>query len=215
MLIIITIILVGIFLLNFFLYWIIFLATERKISKFWDIYTIIYLTIWCSSIVLIPIITSSFFAPIFGTKSYFHELSFRMLFSILGIVLVLLALKFGNSVMKINKLRGLAKGKHQLITNGPYKIMRHPMYTSWAALFLGLALIFDSFIALIITPFFLFLLELEGFLEEKYLLISQFGEKYEKYKKKTTSRMFPTPYNILLILIIIFIVYVGVLNYFT
>lgn len=213
MLIIIVAILVIIFLLNFFMYWIIFLKTERKISKWWDIYTNIYLIIWCSSLVLIPIITSSFFEPYFGTKSYFQQL--WTMFLILGIILVILAIKFGNSTMKINKLRGLAKGKHRLITDGPYKIMRHPTHTSWAVFFLGLALIFDSFIALLITPFLIFLLELEGFLEEKYLLIPQFGEKYETYRQKTPSRLFPTPYNALLIIIAIFIVYIGVLNMLT
>ena len=213
MLIIIVTILVIIFLLNLFIYWIIFLKTERKISKWWDIYTKIYLLIWGSSLVLIPIITSSFFEPFFGTKSYFQQL--WIWFLILGVVLVILAINFGKLTMKINKIRGLAKGKSQLITDGPYKIMRHPMYTSWAVSFLGLAIIFDSFIALLITPFLILLLELEGFLEEKYLLIPQFGEKYENYKQKTPRRLFPTPYDFLLIIIIIFIVYVGVLNILT
>lgn len=213
MLIIIVAILVIIFLLNFFMYWIIFLKTERKISKWWDIYTTIYLIIWCSSLTLIPIITSSFFEPFFGSKSYFEQL--WIWFLILGIVLVISALYFGNSAMKINKIRGLAKGKSRLITDGPYKIMRHPMYTSWAFSFLGLALIFDSFIALLITPFLILLLELEGFLEEKYLLIPQFGEKYENYRQKTPRRLFPTPFNVILILIAIFIVYVGVYNMLT
>ena len=213
MLILIVAILVIIFLLNFFIYWIIFLKTEKKISKWWDIYTKIYLIIYSSSLIVIPIITSSFFEPFFGTKSYFEQL--WIWFLILGIVLVIMALYFGNSAIKINKIRGLAKGKYRLITDGPYKIMRHPMYTSWAVSFLGLALIFDSFIALLITPFLILLLELEGFLEEKYLLIPQFGEKYENYKQKTPRRLFPTPFNVILILIAIFIVYVGILNTLT
>jgi len=213
MLIIIVAILVIIFLLNFFIYWIIFLKTEKKISKWWDIYTKIYLIIYSSSLIVIPIITSSFFEPFFGTKSYFEQL--WIWFLILGIVLVIMALYFGNSAIKINKIRGLAKGKYRLITDGPYQIMRHPMYTSWAVCFLGLALIFDSFIALLITPFLILLLELEGFLEEKYLLIPQFGEKYENYKQKTPRRLFPTPFNVILILIAIFIVYVGILNTLT
>jgi len=127
----------------------------------------------------------------------------------------MLSLKFGISTMKLNNMRGLAKGKFQLITKGVYKIMRHPMNTFWAVLFLGLALIFQSLIALIIFPFFVLLLWIEGFLEEKTLLIPLFGEKYEKYKEKTRSRIFPSPYNVLLILIIIFIVYIYILNMVT
>ena len=215
MIVIITCILVAIFLLNFFLYWIIFLKTERKISKWWDIYTQIYFVIWTVIIFLIPIITSIYLALLFGSDIYYKYLniSLEVIFIILGVILVILSIKFGISTMKITKMKGLAKGKFQLITKGVYEIMRHPMNTSWAVLFLGLALIFESLIALIIFPFFVLLLWLEGFLEEKYLLIPLFGEKYEIYKEKTRSRMFPTPYNALLIIISIFIVYVGFLNY--
>ena len=87
MLIIIITIFVSIFLLNFFMYWIIFLKTEKKISKWWDIYTKIYFIIWCSPLILIPIITSSFFEPVFGTKSYFQEI--WIMFLILGISMVI------------------------------------------------------------------------------------------------------------------------------
>ena len=116
--------------------------------------------------------------------------------------------------MKLNKMKGLAKGRFPLITKGVYRIMRHPLNTSWAVLFLGLALIFESLIALIIFPFFMLLLWVEGLLEEKYILIPQHGKKYEEYKEKVQSRMFPSPYNALLILIIIFIVYVWFYNNF-
>ncbi|MFX1393745.1 MAG: methyltransferase family protein [Promethearchaeota archaeon] len=142
-------------------------------------------------------------------------MALQVIFFILGLILVILSLKFGISTMKLNKMRGLAKGKFQLITEGIYKIMRHPMNTLWAVFFLGLALIFESLIALIIFPFFVLLLWLEGFLEEKILLIPLFGERYENYKEKTRYRMFPSPYNVLLILILIFIIYIYVLNMVT
>jgi len=141
-------------------------------------------------------------------------MSLQIIFFILGLLLVGLSLKFFISTMKKNKMKGLAKGKFQLITKGEYEIMRHPINASWSIFFLGLALICESLIALIIFPFFILLIGLEGFLEEKYILIPLFGENYEKYKEKTRSRMFPTPYNALLIIILIFIVYIYVLNYF-
>jgi len=213
MLLIITIILIFLFVLNFLLYWIIFLKTEKKITRWWDIYTNIYFIIHISTIILIPILSSSFWTTFFNIKSYFQGL--WLLFLFLGIILVIIAIKFGRlTLIKINNMKGLAKGKFPLITDGPYKIMRHPLNTSWAILFLGLAMIFDSTIALIITPFLILHLELEGIMEEKFLLLPQFGEKYEKYKLETPSRLFPTPYNALLIIIAIFIVYVGVLNLF-
>jgi len=213
MLLLITIILIFLFVLNFLLYWIIFLKTEKKITRWWDIYTNIYFIIYVSTIILIPIVSSSFWTTFFNIKSYFQAIWICFLF--LGIILVIIAIKFGRlTLIKINNMKGLAKGKFPLITDGPYKIMRHPLNASFVILFLGLAMIFDSTIALIITPFLILLLELEGIMEEKFLLLSQFGEKYEKYKLETPSRLFPTPYNVLLIIIAIFIVYVGVLNLF-
>ncbi len=218
MIVIITIILVGIFLLNFFLYWLVYLKTERKISKWWDTYTKIFFAIWTALIFLIPIITSSYLSAIFGSEIFYQypTLSLRVIFFMLGVFLVILAIKFGiSTTMKLNKMIGLAKGKFPLITKSVYEIMRHPMNAFWAILFLGLAIIFESLIALIVFPFFILLLWLEGFLEESFILIPLFGEKYEKYKKKTRNSMFSSPYNFLLILIFIFIIYVGILNIIT
>lgn len=208
LIIIITVILITIFLLNYLLYWIFFLKTERKRSKGWDNYTKIYLIIWALPIIIIPIITSSFFSPYFDTITYFQQ--FWIFSLLLGIVFLVFAINLGRLTMKKNKIRGFAKGKYHLITEGTYEIMRHPMYASWALIFFGLTLFFDSLISLIITPFLMLFLAIAGFIEEKKLLLPQFGEKYEEYKEKTKSRLFPMPYSFLLILIAIFIVYIGV-----
>ena len=171
--------------------------------------------IWVILVILIPIITSIYLSLLFESEIYYKypNLSLQVIFFILGLFLVGLSLKFGITTMKVNKMKGLAKGRSPLITKGVYNIMRHPMNTSWAVFFLGLALLFESLITLIIFPFFLLLLWLEGLLEEKYILIPQHGENYDAYKEKVRSSMFPTPYNILLILILIFILYVGFLGY--
>ncbi len=213
MLLFITIILILIFLCNYFLYWVIFFKTPRKMSKIWDFYTNIYLIIWISIIIIIPIITSSYFKPFFGTNSYFQELLPG--FFLLGLILVGLGIKIVKLAMTQNKLRGFGKGNYRLIKSGIYGVMRHPMNNAWALIFIGLAFIFDSFISLILSPIFVLLLYFECILEEKYLLLPQFNEYYLKYKEKTPSRLFPTPYNFVLGLITIFVLYVGLLNFFT
>ena len=211
-LLIITTILLIIFLANYFLYLILFLKTERKRSNAWDKYTQVYLILWIAPIILIPIITSSIFSPFFGTISYFQEL--WLWFILLGIILLIMGLKFGKSAMKANKIRGYGKGKHLLITDSVYKIMRHPIYFSWAIIFLGLALIFDSLIALLLTPFIVLFLEFGGYVEEKYIIIPEFGDQYITYKETTRWRLFSTPYNYLFLIISIFIIWVGVLNFY-
>ena len=163
-------------------------------------------------LILIPLITSSILALFFGTISYFQDS--WLWFILLGIILIIVGVKFVKSAQDVNKIQGYAKGKHQLITVGVFKIMRHPNYFAWAIIFLGLALILDSLIALLLTPFIVLFLEFGGYLEEKYIIIPQFGEDYIKYKETTRWRLFSTPYNYLFLIISIFIIWVGVLNFY-
>ncbi|MHA1489674.1 MAG: methyltransferase family protein [Promethearchaeota archaeon] len=203
---ILTLILILIFTINYLLYWIIFLKTKESKSKFWKSYTKIYLIIWSVIAISIPIINSSFF----GQKGYFFD--YWIWFLLIGIIIICVGMRLIKSAMDINKNRGLEKGKYQLMTDGVYKIMRHPIYCAWGIIFLGLTFVLDSFISLVISPFFIFLLKLECIIEEKYLLLPRFGKKYEKYMEKTPNSLFPPPYNALLTIIAIFIVYVGFLN---
>ncbi len=203
-----VVILLIVFLANFLIYWLLFLKTKGGKSKFWNIYTKIYLIAWITPVLLIPLISSS----LLGALSYFHDL--WIWFLLLGVVFAILGAKILRNATLINKIRGLEKGNYKLVTEGIYKVMRHPMYSGWALIFIGLAFIFDSFIALILIPFFVLFLGFETVLEEKYLLSPKFGKNYVKYKEETQSRFFPSPYNIFLILTAIFVLYVGFFNFF-
>ena len=76
------------------------------------------------------------------------------------------------------------KKEHQLITTGPYKLVRHPQYLSQFLLDIGGAAATLSFIlaplALIQIPF----LFLRASLEDK-ILEKHFGENFRNYKKKS------------------------------
>lgn len=76
------------------------------------------------------------------------------------------------------------KKNHQLITNGPFKFVRHPQYLSQILLDIGGAAATLSFIlaplALIQIPF----LFLRASFEDK-LLEKHFGENFRLYKKKS------------------------------
>lgn len=75
------------------------------------------------------------------------------------------------------------KEKHQLVTSGPYRITRHPIYTGilgmilGSMLSLGQGLIFLAFIA----SLFFFLARIRN--EEK-LMIATFRDQYMQYKKR-------------------------------
>jgi len=82
--------------------------------------------------------------------------------------------------------------KHQLVKDGLYKRIRHPLYLGEILRNLGFAVIFSSvygtLIVLLASIFLLFRIEIE----EK-MLSCLFGEEYRKYKR-TTKRLIPYIY---------------------
>lgn len=81
---------------------------------------------------------------------------------------------------------------HQLIVKGPFGIVRHPIYLSFALFYLG---------AYFLLPFTVFLLHaIASFLAYDYrarteeaVLLEAFGEHYRTYRART-SRFFPRVY---------------------
>lgn len=78
------------------------------------------------------------------------------------------------------------KENHQLIQNGIYKIVRHPIYTGLLLLFIGNAIIVGDYRAIIavLIVFISLWLKLK---KEEQLLATTFGAKYTEYKKQTKA----------------------------
>ncbi len=81
------------------------------------------------------------------------------------------------------------KESHSLITEGPYKRVRHPMYTVLNMFSFGISLLTANFLiigfaTLVLIPF-PFVAK-----KEEQMLLETFGEEYEKYMKQT-GRFFP------------------------
>ena len=74
-----------------------------------------------------------------------------------------------------------------LITGGPYRLVRHPMYSAMYLILIGVGLLLSSYTWFIILIVFIPLWYLVGKAEE-WQMISLYGEKYLEYQKKT--RMF-------------------------
>ena len=73
---------------------------------------------------------------------------------------------------------------HQLITTGPYKLIRHPRYLGIIIFFVGISLTFLSGLALVIAGLLAYVLIWRIIVEEK-LLQKEFDGDWETYKKKT------------------------------
>lgn len=110
--------------------------------------------------------------------------SIMIIFSIGLISCVLRANKFASKV--VYKQEG-----QQLITEGPYSIVRHPFYTLMSFFCVGLPWMIGSPVwGLIPSVMAIPVLMWRTYHEEEFL-VEVFGQEYEQYRQDVGSRMFP------------------------
>jgi len=74
--------------------------------------------------------------------------------------------------------------EHTLITNGPYRWARHPMYTALFSFFDGLALVSASWLIVLLVVAAIFVLYARIGKEET-MMTEQFGDEYRAYVQQT------------------------------
>ncbi|HIP46016.1 MAG TPA: isoprenylcysteine carboxylmethyltransferase family protein [Campylobacterales bacterium] len=72
----------------------------------------------------------------------------------------------------------------KLIVTGPYRFVRHPMYSSLILFMVGVVLHWFSFLNVMFLIIMIFALSLKAFREEKLWHVND--DSYEDYKKRTT-----------------------------
>lgn len=87
-------------------------------------------------------------------------------------------------VVEIQKERG-----HKVITTGPYKYVRHPLYVAVIIMFFCIPLSLGSLYALIASAFLTIIIIIRTVLEDK--LLHKELEGYKEYAKKTRYRLLP------------------------
>jgi protein-S-isoprenylcysteine O-methyltransferase Ste14 len=76
---------------------------------------------------------------------------------------------------------------HQLITAGPYRFVRHPIYTSMLGVLLGTGSLITPW-WLLLPSLFLFIIGTEIRVRiEDHLLASQFGDRFAEYQKRVPA----------------------------
>ena len=118
---------------------------------------------------------------------------------ILAVVAVVLA--YASSLFCLRSVQTLGKQwtyqarllkDHELITQGPYSIVRNPIYLGMFGMILGTGLVFSRWwMALIAIFFFLIGNQIRIRAEEK-LLRESFGEKFDDYARRVPA-FFPRP----------------------
>lgn len=81
------------------------------------------------------------------------------------------------------------KEEHKLVTDGPYRMSRHPIYSGLLGMILGTAISTGKgfiFLLFIIALFFL----LNRIHNEEQMMLQTFGEQYLQYKKRV-SKLIP------------------------
>ena len=77
-----------------------------------------------------------------------------------------------------------------LITEGPYRWVRNPIYIGFGLIQLGLAILFASVAILSLLPVYLLSVHIGFVLREERVLEEQFSEEYQAYRK-TVPRWLP------------------------
>jgi len=81
----------------------------------------------------------------------------------------------------------LTKPQHRLVMPGPYRWVRHPLYTVAIALFFALALLAANWFILLWTVVALIGVRLVVILREEANLVARFGAEYRRYRSSTGS----------------------------
>jgi protein-S-isoprenylcysteine O-methyltransferase Ste14 len=84
----------------------------------------------------------------------------------------------------------LTKTDHALVTIGPYRWIRHPLYTTGMAMFTALGLVQESWLILSLAAVGLLLIHIVVIPAEERALVAKFGDRYRSYMTET-GRMLP------------------------
>jgi protein-S-isoprenylcysteine O-methyltransferase Ste14 len=84
----------------------------------------------------------------------------------------------------------LTKSDHALVTIGPYRWIRHPLYTTGMAMFIALGLVQESWLILSLAAVALVLIHIVVIPAEERALVAKFGDRYRGYMTGT-GRMLP------------------------
>ena len=71
-----------------------------------------------------------------------------------------------------------------IVTDGPFRFTRNPMYIGMTLLYVGLAVGFDLIWALILLPAVLLVIRFYAIAREERYLEAKFGEEYLSYKRR-------------------------------
>lgn len=105
---------------------------------------------------------------------------------IVGAVPIALGLALGIAAIATMFRAGTSPEPHQsvraLVTNGPFRITRNPIYLGFALMYLGVCAAFNALAALALFPLAMAIIHFGVILREEKYLEAKFGDEYLRYK---------------------------------
>jgi len=155
---------------------------------------------------LIPGATAAIVTIVFGLEYIFAPGTFEFAYLIefppwmrwLGVVMLTIGISLlwtahhhlGKSFHSLVVL----KEKQELVTSGPYKWIRHPIYTAYFLNYIGGGLLAANWVLMFVPVLFFGMMVYLRIGEEEAAMIEKFGDEYRAYMKKT-GRFLPLPSN--------------------
>lgn len=78
------------------------------------------------------------------------------------------------------------KHDHELVIRGPYRIVRHPIYTGFTLGMLGTALVVGQVRGLLALALIVLAWRLKWAVEERFML-EEFGDRYAEYRRRVSA----------------------------
>ena len=120
-----------------------------------------------------------------GIRSHHQQLTAQAPGVALGLLTVPAAWWVFSSIGRNVTETVLTKADHALVTTGPYRWIRHPLYTMGGTLFVAVGLMSASWFILGVACLAVALLRVVVVPREEQALVAKFGDEYRAYMNRT------------------------------
>ena len=108
---------------------------------------------------------------------------------VVGVALITLGYLLGHWALRAMAAGGASpdafRAPQALITDGPFRFTRNPIYLGFVLIYLGMGMILNSAWVVLLTPVVVIALTLAIIVRDERLLENHFGDQYADYRART------------------------------